>query len=60
MPLYSPKAHRHADQGFEAEGLIQVAQTRHFVIKNIHFTNNEDKIEGRTEEVKGLVLRTKF
>ncbi len=28
------------------------------VIKNIHLTDNE--IEGRTDKVKGLVLRTEF
>src|SRR5882762_6834091 len=30
------------------------------VIKNIHLTDNEDEIEGRTDKVKGLVLRTEF
>jgi protein PhnA len=29
-------------------------------IKNIHLTDNEDEIEGRTDKVKGLVLRTEF
>ncbi len=28
--------------------------------KNIHLTDNEDEIEGRTDKVKGLVLRTEF
>ena len=30
------------------------------LIKNIHLTDNEDEIEGRTDRVKGLVLRTEF
>jgi protein PhnA len=30
------------------------------VIKNIHLTGSEDEIEGRTDKVKGLVLRTEF
>lgn len=30
------------------------------VIKNIHLTDNEDEIEGRTDKVKDLVLRTEF
>jgi protein PhnA len=30
------------------------------VIKNIHLTGNADEIEGRTDKVKGLVLRTEF
>src|SRR5260370_3890384 len=30
------------------------------VIKNIRLTDNEDEIEGRTDKVKGLVLRTEF
>ena len=30
------------------------------MIKNIHLTGNEDEIEGRTDKVKGLVLRTEF
>jgi len=30
------------------------------VIKGIHLTDNEDEIEGRTDKVKGLVLRTEF
>src|SRR5216684_1886168 len=30
------------------------------VIKNIHLTDNVDEIEGRTDKVKGLVLRTEF
>lgn len=30
------------------------------VIKNIHPTDNADEIEGRTDKVKGLVLRTEF
>ena len=30
------------------------------VVKNIHLTANEDEIEGRTDKIKGLVLRTEF
>jgi protein PhnA len=30
------------------------------VIKGIRLTDNEDEIEGRTDKVKGLVLRTEF
>lgn len=30
------------------------------VIKNIHLTDNTDEIEGRTDKVKGLVLKTMF
>ena len=30
------------------------------VIKNIHLTDNADEIEGRTDKVKDLVLRTEF
>ena len=30
------------------------------VIKNIRLTGSEDEIEGRTDKVKGLVLRTEF
>ena len=30
------------------------------VIRGIHLTDNEDEIEGRTDKVKGLVLRTEF
>ena len=30
------------------------------VIKNIHFTDDAGEIEGRTDKVKGLVLRTEF
>lgn len=30
------------------------------VIKNIHLTDDADEIEGRTDTVKGLVLRTEF
>ena len=30
------------------------------MIKNIHLTGNADEIEGRTDKVKGLVLRTEF
>ena len=29
------------------------------VIRGIHLTDNADEIEGRTDKVKGLVLRTK-
>jgi protein PhnA len=30
------------------------------LIKNIHLTDDADEIEGRTDKVKGLVLRTEF
>jgi protein PhnA len=30
------------------------------VIRGIHLTDNADEIEGRTDKVKGLVLRTEF
>ena len=30
------------------------------VIENIHLTDDFDEIEGRTDKVKGLVLRTEF
>jgi len=30
------------------------------LIKNIHLTDNEGEIEGRTDKVKGLVLKTEF
>ena len=30
------------------------------VVKHIHLTDNEDEIEGRTDKIKGLVLRTEF
>jgi len=30
------------------------------VIRGIHFTDNADEIEGRTDKIKGLVLRTEF
>jgi protein PhnA len=30
------------------------------VIKNIHLTGNADEIEGRTDKVKDLVLKTVF
>jgi len=30
------------------------------VVNNIHLTDNEDEIEGRTDKIKGLVLRTEF
>jgi protein PhnA len=30
------------------------------VIRSIHLTDSEDEIEGRTDKVKGLVLRTEF
>ena len=33
---------------------------RDTVIRGIHLTDNEDEIEGRTDKVKGLVLRTEF
>jgi protein PhnA len=30
------------------------------MVGNIHLTDNDDEIEGRTDKVKGLVLRTEF
>jgi protein PhnA len=33
---------------------------RGMVIKNIHLTDNEEEIEGRSDKVKGLVLKTMF
>jgi protein PhnA len=30
------------------------------VIKSIHLTDDADEIEGRTDKVKGLVLRAEF
>jgi protein PhnA len=30
------------------------------VVKNIRLTGNEEEIEGRTDKIKGLVLRTEF
>ncbi|CAN5364568.1 alkylphosphonate utilization protein [soil metagenome] len=30
------------------------------VVKNIQLTGSEDEIEGRTDKIKGLVLRTEF
>jgi protein PhnA len=30
------------------------------MIRNIHLTDDPDEIEGRTDKVKGLVLRTEF
>jgi protein PhnA len=30
------------------------------MIRGIHLTDNADEIEGRTDKVKGLVLRTEF
>jgi protein PhnA len=30
------------------------------MVKNIHLTGNDDEIEGRTDKIKGLVLRTEF
>lgn len=30
------------------------------VVKNIHLTDNVNEIEGRTDKIKGLVLRTEF
>src|SRR6202158_2701767 len=30
------------------------------MIKGIHLTDNADEIEGRTDKIKGLVLRTEF
>ena len=53
------RRHRHVDQGFEAEGLVDRAEARHGD-QDIHLTDNEDEIEGRTDKVKGLVLRTEF
>ena len=30
------------------------------MIRNIHLTGDESEIEGRTDKVKGLVLKTEF
>lgn len=30
------------------------------VVKNIRLTDNEEEIEGRTDKIKGLVLKTMF
>ena len=30
------------------------------VVKNIRLTDDSDEIEGRTDKIKGLVLRTEF
>ena len=30
------------------------------VIRNIHLIDDADEIEGRTDKVKGLMLRTEF
>lgn len=30
------------------------------MIRNIRLTDNEDEVEGRTDKIKGLVLRTEF
>ena len=30
------------------------------VVKHIHLTDNDGEIEGRTDRIKGLVLRTEF
>jgi protein PhnA len=30
------------------------------VVKNIRLTGNDDEIEGRTDKITGLVLRTEF
>lgn len=37
-----------------------VTLKRGTVIKNIRLTGDEEEIEGRTKEVKGLVLKTCF
>lgn len=37
-----------------------VTLKRGTVIKNIHLTGDEEEIEGRTDKVKGLVLKTCF
>lgn len=37
-----------------------VTLKRGTVIKNIHLTADAEEIEGRTDKVKGLVLRTEF
>lgn len=37
-----------------------VTLKRGTVIKNIHLTADADEIEGRTDKVKGLVLKTEF
>jgi hypothetical protein len=43
-------------QGEKEESTLK----RGTVIRNIHLTDNEDEIEGRTDKVKSLVLRTEF
>jgi protein PhnA len=68
--------HGHQGQGFERRAARQgdsvtlikdlklkgssTVLKRGTVIKNIRLTDNEDEIEGRTDKVKGLVLRTEF
>lgn len=37
-----------------------VTLKRGTVIKNIHLTADAEEIEGRTDKVKGLVLKTEF
>jgi protein PhnA len=37
-----------------------VTLKRGTVIRNIRLTDNEDEIEGRTDKIKGPVLRTEF
>ena len=37
-----------------------VVLKRGTMIRNIHLTDDPDEIEGRTDKVKGLVLRTEF
>jgi protein PhnA len=37
-----------------------VTLKRGTLIKNIHLTSDEEEIEGRTDKVKGLVLKTCF
>jgi len=37
-----------------------VTLKRGTVIKNIHLTSDEEEIEGRSDKVKGLVLKTCF
>jgi protein PhnA len=68
--------HGHQGQGFKRRALAEgdsvtlikdlkrkgssTVLKRGTVIRNIHLTDNEDEIEGRTDKVKGLVLRTEF
>ena len=37
-----------------------VTLKRGTMVRNIRLTDSEDEIEGRTDKIKGLVLRTEF